>query len=168
MNWFRFGILVLCLAVLQAGIMGLFAIGSIKPNILIIAMVFFAIYANTNEAIICSFVLGFTADIIQTAAPMGPQILSFTIIGSLLAQMNRYIAIRKMPFQSLTILIIGILVGYCSYLLNLFKDQPPVPGLFGYLFLSSLYSAVVGPFLFLPLSWMMRIKLNRFSRIRRP
>ncbi len=166
MNWFRFVIFILCLAVLQAGMMDLFAVRDVKPDLLLIGMVFFAIFADTNEAIIASFVLGFTSDLIQTAAPMGPGIITFTIFGSILAYLNRYISIRKMPYQGLTIFFISFIVGYLSYLLCLFKDQPAVEGIFWYLLWTSFYSAIVGPFLFLPYSWWMQYKLDRYSKVR--
>lgn len=154
MRWFRFAVLISLVAVLQAGLLaGL----NIKPDLLLILLVFFAIYCDSSEAIITSFAIGFAADI--TGSTMGPQIISFGLFGTVLAYLHRLIAIRKMPYQSLVIFITGLLVGALANLLTFLKGQPATALI--YLSGTSLYSAVVGPFLFLPLAWWMRIKKRK-------
>ena len=160
MRWFRFGVFILIVAILQASILaGL----NIKPDLLLILLVFFAIYCNTTEAIITSFVIGFVADIIGTA--MGPYTISFGLFGTLLAYLHRAVAIRKMYYQAAAIFITCLLGGTLVYLLTFLKDASVASGVRGVvLFWTALYSAVVGPFLFLPLAWWMRINTHRFSR----
>ncbi len=159
MRWSRFAILIILAAVLQAGFL---ARWNIRPDLLLILLVFFAVYCGTTEAIITSFVIGFTADLIGSS--MGPQIISFGLFGTLLAYLHRLIAIRKMPYQAASIFVVGLFAAVTAYLLSRLTSQPPIQNVYSLIFATSLYSAVVGPFLFLPFAWWMRIKSHRSSR----
>jgi len=163
MRWFRFAVFILTVTVLQASLLDIIAVTdlNIKPDLLLILLVFFAIYCNTSEAIITSFTIGFAADIIGPG--MGPQIISFGLFGTALAYLHRVIVISKMPYQSLTIFITAILTGTLAYLLALLKSESAAPN-YAELFWKSLYSAIVGPLLFLPSVWLMRIKTHRSRR----
>lgn len=165
MRWFRFAVLVLLVTVLQANVVRIFALTSlnIKPNILLILLVFFGIYCDTSEAIIISFTIGFAADIIGPA--MGPQTVSFGLLGTLLAYLRRVILFRTMPYQSLAIFITSLLTGGLAYLLGLLKaGGAHTSAIYIFLLGTAVYSAVVGPFLFLPTAWWMRIKTHRLTR----
>jgi len=164
MRWFRFAVLISLVTVLQAGLVHIIAITNlnIKPDLLLILMAFFAIYCNSTEAIITSFTIGFAADIISST--MGPWMISFGLSGTALAYLHRLIAIRKMPHQSAAIFITSFLAGCLAYLLTLLKRQPTVPDIYTVLLWTSLYSSIVGPFLFLPSAWWMRIKTYRYTR----
>lgn len=159
MRWLRFGVFILIVAILQASILaGL----NIKPDLLLILLVFFAIYCGTTEAIITSFAIGFVADIIGYA--MGPYTISFGLFGTLLAYLHRAVTIRKMPYQAAAIFITCLLAGVLAYLLTFLKGASVANGVHGVvLFWTALCSAIVGPFLFLPLAWWMRINTHRFG-----
>ncbi len=159
MRWFRFAILITSAAVLQAGFL---ARWDIRPDLLLILLVFFAVHSGTTEAIITSFVIGFAADLIGSS--MGPQIISFGLFGTLLAYLHRLIAIRKMPYQTAAIFTVGLFAGLLAYLLSRLISQPHIQNAYTLIFATSLYSAVVGPFLFLPFAWWMRIKTQRFGK----
>jgi rod shape-determining protein MreD len=162
MRWFRFAVLILTVAVLQKGILARFYI---KPDLLLILLVFFAIYYNTSEAIMSSFTIGFAADLIGSPMPMGPQMISFGLFGTLLAYLHRVIAIRRMPHQALAIFITALLAGVLTYLLAvLIKSEPISPNIYAVVLRTALCSGIVGPFLFLPSAWWMRIKTNRSRR----
>ncbi len=162
MRWFRFAGLIFLATLLQASLVNIISITNIKPDLLLILLVFFAIYSNISDAIITSFVIGFAADIIGPA--MGPQIISFGLFGTALAYLRRVIAIHTIPHQSLTILITGILVGALAILLTLLKAEPLAQSTFAVLLGIPIYSSLVGPFLFLPSAWWMRIKTHRIRR----
>ena len=159
MRWLRFAIITLLFTVLQAGLL---AYLPIKPDLLLILLVFFAIYTDTTDAIIASFVTGFAADIIGDT--MGPQIISFVIIGTALAHIHRVIAIKKMPYQVVAIFIAALSSAVIVLLLSHFKHTAAPANKYIPLFITPLCSAVVGPFLFLPLIWWMRIKTYRFGQ----
>ncbi len=158
MRWFRFAVLVLLATVLQASF---FADSNIKPDLLLILLVFFAIYCNTSDAIITSFTIGFAADLIGRT--MGPQMIGFVLFGTALAYLHQVIAIRKMTYQFLAIFITALLTGSMVYFLNFLKGEPTPQNMFAALFGIALYSALVGPFLFLPSAWWMRIKIHRLK-----
>jgi rod shape-determining protein MreD len=157
MHWFRFAVLVLLATVLQASLL---ADWNTKPDLLLILLVFFAVYCDTSDAIICSFVIGFAADLIGQT--MGPQMISYGIFGSALAYLHRVIAIRQIPYQIIAIFITALLAGSVACLLNFLKGEPsPLAPLFWI----ALYSSIVGPILFLLSAWWMRIrKPGRFGR----
>jgi len=159
MRWFRFAVLILLAAVLQAS---LFADLNIKPDLLSILLVFFAIYCNMSDAIIASFTIGFAADLIGPA--MGPQMVSYGLFGTALAYLHSVIAIKTMPHQALAIFITALLADAVAYFLAALKSQPSAPNIHTGLLGISLYSSIVGPFLFLPFGWWMRIKTSRIKR----
>lgn len=159
MRWFRFAVSVLFATVLQAGFLANF---SYKPDLLLILLVFFAVYCNTSEAIVSSFTIGFAADLIGPV--MGPQTISFGLVGTLLAYLHRVLAIRKMHYQALAILATGILTGILANLLNTIRGEPAMSGVIGNMLKISLFSGIVGPFLFVPSAWWMRIKMHRFRK----
>jgi rod shape-determining protein MreD len=158
MRWFRFAVLVLVVTVLQAGLLAHF---DAKPDLLLILLVFFAIHCSTSEAVITSFTIGFAADIIGSA--MGPQMISFGLLGTALAYLQRVIAVRKWPHQAVAIFTVGFLGGLLAHLLSFLKSEPAAPDIYT-LFWTALYSAIVGPFLFPPSAWFMHIKTRRLSR----
>lgn len=164
MRWFRFAVFISLVTVLQASLVDIIAVTrlNIKPDLLLILLVFFSIYCNRTEAIITSFTIGFAADIIGSA--MGTRIISFGLFGTLLAYLHGVITIKKMPYQSLAIFITGFLAGVLVHFLTLLKGQPSEPNVYTVVFWTSLYSSFVGPFLFLPTAWWMRIKTHRPGR----
>lgn len=161
MRWFRFALLILVVTIIQKGLL---ARWSSKPDLLVIFLVFYAVHYNTSEAIISSFIIGFTADLIGSPLPMGPQMISFGLFGTLLAYLHRVIAIKRMPYQALAIFVTSVLTGLLAHLLANFVGEPITANIFTVVFITSLYSSIVGPFLFLPAAWWMQIKTNRFGR----
>ena len=165
MRWARLVVFILIATVLQADLVNVVAVSpaNIKPDLLLILLVFFAVYCDTYEAIIISFAIGFAADIIIIGSAMGPRIISFGLLGTLLAYLHRVIAIRKMPYQSAAILVTGFFAAALIQLLSFMKGQQTLPNIYVALFGTPLYSAIIGPFLFLPSAWWMRIKTHRFG-----
>jgi len=166
MRWVRFAVLVCLAAVLQAGIMDIFAVTEsvIKPNLLLILLVFFAIYSNTSEAIIASFIIGFAADLAAFGTPMGGQMISFGLVGTALAYLHRVVAVRTAPYQAMTIFFVSILSACLTHVLSFLVGQSTAGITFGFVLGGGIYTAIVGPFFFLPVAWWMRIKTSRFSR----
>ncbi len=161
MRWLRFAVLVLIAAVAQAGILTNL---NIKPDLLLVLLVFVAICCDPSDVIISSFALGFVADIISMS--MGPKMISFGLYGTLLAYLRRVITIGKMPYQGIAIFITGMLTGYTAYLLHFLKSEPVTPVSFKIILGASICSGIVGPFLFLPSEWWMKIKTTRQGRRR--
>ena len=81
MRWVRVAAFILFATMGQESLIKIIAISNIKPDLLLISLVFFAIYSNMTEAIVISFVIGFAADLIGSS--MGPGIISFGSFGTL-------------------------------------------------------------------------------------
>lgn len=164
MRWFRFAGLILFVTIVQASVLGNLSTG---PDLLLILLVFFCIYCNPSEAIITSFAIGFAADMIGSPIPlmpMGPQTISFGLLGTGLAYLHRVINVRNMPSQALAIFTVALLAGVLAQFLAIFKGQAFTANTWGILLGIAVYSGIVGPFLFLPSAWWMRIRTNRYAR----
>lgn len=135
---------------------------NIKPNLFLILLVFYAIHCNTTDAIITSFIIGFTADI-SIGTAMGAQTISFGLFGTTLAYIHRIITIRSIPLQVIAIFTVGCLIGLLTHFLALLKGLSAVSNIYTTILATAFYSAVIGPFLFLITAWWMRIKTHRFG-----
>jgi len=171
-------VLLVVVAVLQAGFLDRLALtrAAIKPNLLLIILVFFSLNGvpksrvgrrggyefDISAAIISSFSIGFVADLIVMGSAMGIRMISFGTIGTLLAYLNRLVAVRKSLYQSCIVLIAGLLVGLVQSILMSIKAEPVLA--LNTVFWSSVYSAVLGPFFFPLCAWWLRMKTSRFSR----
>jgi rod shape-determining protein MreD len=166
MHWPRFAVLVLIATLLQKSWIDTIAVTDLRvtPDLLLIAMAFFAVRCSEKEAIISSFVLGFAADIAATGFSLGPMIISFGLFGTGLSYLHRLITIKKVPHEAIAIFLIGLGTGCLAWLLARLAGQSPRPGGFSALIGTSIYSAVLGPVLFLFLDWLMRIKNRRRGR----
>lgn len=158
MRWLRFAALILVVTILQKGVL---ARWDNKPDLLLIVLVFAATYFNTSDAIISSFTTGFAADLIGSPMPMGPHTISFGVFGTLLAYLNRVIAIRRLPYQALAIFVTGLAAGVLTHVL---AGESLSRSMLVLVSVTSLYSGFVGPFLVAPSAWWMGIKTKRPRR----
>ncbi len=162
MYWVRFAVLILGMTVIQAGLVGAIAVTprDIRPNLLLVVMVYFALHGQPKDVVITSFVIGLSSDLIGRT--IGPQMIAFGLCGTLLSGVRQFILIRQIPFQALVILITGALAAGLIHILSLVKGVP-TSGDWGRCVLwEPLYSAVIGPVLFLPLEWLMRLQDKRY------
>jgi len=166
MHWPRFAVLVLIATLLQKSWINTIAVTDLRvtPDLLLIAMVFFAVRCREKEAIISSFVLGFAADIAATGLSIGPLIISFGLFGTGLSYLHRLISIKKVPHQAITIFVVGLGTAILAWLLARVAGQTPRPGGFIALIGTSIYSAILGPVLFLFWDWLMPVKKQRHGR----
>ena len=122
MYWLRFTLVLLLVSLLQAGgLSDAIAVTAlhIKPDFLLILLVYFAINCNTYDAVIASFAIGFAADI--TGAVMGPFFLAFGILGSALAHFRQIILLKQTLHQAIVIFVVCLLAGGIAKFLVLFK-----------------------------------------------
>ena len=148
MHWLRFAGVVLIATVLQLSqVPDLIAVTrlNIKPDLLLILMVFFAIHCRTYNAIITAFVLGLAADI--CGGVLGSHIISYGLLGSLLAYVRQIIAIKKMLHQATVIFVMSILAGLLVQVISALKAAVATENAYMALLGTSLYSAAVGPYL---------------------
>ena len=155
MRWVRFSIVLLVVTVLNAGnLLNTVAIGglSIKPDLLLIIMVFFAANCPAFEAIIASFAIGLAADI--SGAVMGPAVITFGILGSLISQMRKVIIMKRMIHQAFAIAITAMLAGTLTQILSSFKTDQARSNAFVVLFGTAIYSGIIGPLIWVVFSAM--------------
>jgi len=167
MQWIRFALLVLLATIMQTSLAGIVAVTSnaIKPDLLLILLVFFATHCNATDVVITSFAIGFAADIASpTYGLIGPQMVSFGLTGTLLLDLSRVVSIKRMPHQVLAIFITGFVASLLAYLLTLLRAHASTSNIYIDAVWKPLYSAIVGPFLLLPIGWWMRISRNRRRR----
>jgi rod shape-determining protein MreD len=159
MRWFRFAALILVASILQTGPVGILSIvrPDIKPDLLLILLVFFAIRCNSTDAVLASFAIGFVADLSNsTVQLLGPRIISFGLFGMLLSDLSSTIFVRRVHHQALAIFLMGCLTAGLSGLLVLLRTQSITMNTAVFLW-QPLYSAILGPFLFLPVGWWMHM-----------
>jgi len=167
MRWLRFAVLVLVATILQTSLIGMISLQGARPDLLLILLVFFAISIDPRDAIVASFAIGFAADLSNPIRGlMGPQIISFGVFGTLLSDVHSIVSIQRMTYQAATILIVSALTALLSYLLTFFKADPATPQFAAQVLWHPLYSAILGPVLFFPIAWWMRI--SRRGRIHGP
>ena len=166
MKWLRAALLVCFIAVIQAGLANVLAVTSlnIKPDLLLALMVFFAVSSTSRDAIVLSFAIGFAADVIAIGQPMGPRIISFGLIGTMLAHIHNVLVIRKISHQVVAVFFSGLLVFSISNLLTFLANHSAVTHAYTVVLGTSLYSSIAAPFLLLPAAWLMRIKTGPLTR----
>ena len=162
MHWLRFAVLLLVSTLLQKDLLNAIDVAGIKPDLLLILLTFFAIFCEPKEAIIASFSIGLAADLIGPS--MGPGFISLGLLGSGLCYLSKYISLKWMPFHAPAIFVLGFATALVAYLLSMLQTQPAFHHTYGALFGTPLYSAIVGPFLFLPIAFWMRIRIRRQRR----
>jgi rod shape-determining protein MreD len=169
MRWFRFAVLVLVAAVVQTGFSGLVTVvhQNVRPDFLLMLLVFFATQCRDRDAVITSFALGFAADLANPAAGfMGPKIISYGLLGTLLSDLNGVLSIRRIGHQVIAIFVVGVFVCLLSFALARLWVKLPTAGLDRELYWQPLLSGIIGPFLFRPVAWWMQISKKRRLHVR--
>jgi len=162
MRWERVGIIVLLASLLNAGnLLNTIAIGdnNVRPDLLLILMVFFAINCGGLEATIVSFMIGFAADI--SSSVMGPAMISFGLFGTLISQFRKVVIMKRMTHQALAIFVMSIIAGGLTQILTHFKLGENLSNVYSSLFWTAVYSGLIGP-----LIWAMFSAISQWLGIR--
>ena len=149
MRWFRFAFFVLVVAVIQASLLDWISVTPlhIKPNLLLILLVFFVTQSTNTDAIIVSFVIGFSADMSSFGMyEMGSFTVSFGLFGTALTYLRNLIVIQKLSHQAVVIFIMSFLAIALAHFLSMIKGDTVNTRLWTFLFGTSLYSAAIGPY----------------------
>lgn len=148
MQWIRFAVIVAIITFLQAsGVLGWVALAhlDVRPDLLLVLLVFFALEGEGAEAVITSFALGLAADIISFVP--GPYLISFGLCGSLLSMLRRYIQLKKPGHIIIAVFFTGMATGLIATMLSHFKGSHPASA-FVKVFGISAYSSLLAPYLF--------------------
>ncbi|MGE5296092.1 MAG: rod shape-determining protein MreD [Solirubrobacterales bacterium] len=164
MRWIRFAVLVLLASILQASLMDVLQIRSgVKPDLLLILLVYFGSRCNSTDGVITSFAIGFVADLVSPVrGVMGPRIISFGLFGTLLSDVQNVFSLRRPLYQGGAIFLIGVLTAVLSYLMASLRAEGGQTSLLTQFLWQPLYSGILGPLFSLPVGWWMH--MNRRSR----
>ncbi len=155
MRWIRFFVFLPLATLLNAGnILNVISVSSlhIKPDLLLITLVFFAINIATTDAIVASFAIGFAADI--SGGTMGPCMITFGVLGSFISQLQRVVVMKRMVHQATAIFVIALVAGGMVQLLSSFKTDEPMSNVYRMILGGAAYSALAGPLVWMFLSTM--------------
>ncbi len=150
MRWVRFIFLVVVVTLLNAGnALNMISVGSanIRPDLLLVLLLFVGISCEVNEAIIASFAIGFAADI--SGATMGPYMLVFGVFGSIISQMRKIVIMKRISHQAFAIFMLGLVTVGLAELLTALKLGTGISNIFSVVIGTSLYSALAGPFVWI-------------------
>lgn len=149
MRWLSFFIVLLAATLLEAGnLLNLFAIGGwyIRPSILITMLVYYSLACRSHDAIICSFVIGFAADLTGGVnGVIGPHMLCFGMLGLLLNQCNQVLLLQRAHFKALIVLVVYVVAEIIAYWLGRIKGQPAEGAYYSIILFTGIYSAVIAP-----------------------
>jgi rod shape-determining protein MreD len=157
MKWFRFSLLILAATIIgSSDIMNYISITEryIKPNLLLILLAYFAINCQSYDAIICSFCIGFAADI--TGTLIGPYFLSYGIIGTALSYVRKLVILKKTGQQAFAIFIAGLFIQLLAVILMKMKIDNVTNAGFFIVFATSMYSGI--------LWFLLKIPVQTFGR----
>ena len=152
-RWMRFFFVLLFVTLLNAGaLLDSVSFGSlhIRPDLLLIMLVFVSINSSAGDAVLASFAIGFAADISGEA--MGPYMITYGLFGSFIAQLQKVMVVKKIVHQVMAIFVIGLLTGCIGQLLLGFKMGEPVSNYFKMVSGTAIFSCLVGPLLWFVLS----------------
>jgi rod shape-determining protein MreD len=144
MRWWRFTFLIILVAVLQtSAAMNLLSLTDlrIKPDILLILLVYFAVYCDSYDAVIISFAIGFAADI--TGMVIGPHFVSYGIIGAAIAHIRKIILLKTTRQQAMAVFVTGILAETVALFLIQLKASELIKTGALEIFAASAYSAIL-------------------------
>jgi rod shape-determining protein MreD len=167
MRWVRFAVLVAIVTFIQAShVLDWVALSrfDVKPDLLLLMVIFYSLNAEGYEAVIAAFSLGLAADIISSS--LGPYILTFGLCGSLLSNMHHFIAIKKTMHTVATVFFCGIATGVIAGMLMHLKGHDSAH-LFVRVFGISAYSAIISPYVFSGLGIMSNwLGVKRYHVVR--
>jgi rod shape-determining protein MreD len=164
MRWIRFAVLVLAASILQASLMDMLRVRhDVKPDLLLVLLVYFGTRCNSTDGVITSFAIGFVADLVSPIrGVMGPRIISFGLFGTLLSDVQGVFSLKRPLYQGGAIFFIGVLTSVLSYLLASLRAEGGQTSLLALFLWQPLYSGILGPLFSLLVGWWMH--MNRRSR----
>lgn len=126
--------------------LNLIAVGNwhIRPAVLIVLLVFFAMNCRTREALFASFIIGLAMD--MTGTLMGPHLISYFLVGGLLNQLSDHFPTRRVFHQAMLILVVYLCAEIPAYWLTMLKTGERQESIYQLFLFTALYSACAGPF----------------------
>ncbi len=152
MRWLMFSLILLAAALLDAGqLLNVIALGGwhTRPCIMIVVLVFASLNTRPQDSIRCSFAAGFAADLVGWT--LGPHMICYGIIGSLLSQISRTLSMQRPLHQAFLVFVSYMLTELPAVWLESLKTEQQRPDVFWITLSTALYSAIAAPAVWLVL-----------------
>jgi len=141
MRWLTYFILAYLMLGLQIGLSGHVAIGGARPNLVLLAVIFIALNAPRDAALLGSFVLGCLQDL-TTQQPMGIFALSYGLV-AMFTISTQQIVYRGHPLTHFSLALVGSFLTDVVILLHGLIRGPKISPMI--LFYAAIYTAVLSP-----------------------
>jgi rod shape-determining protein MreD len=151
MRWLAYFILAYLMLGLQIGLSGHVRIGSAWPNLVLLAVIFIAVNAPRDAALLGSLGLGLMQDL-TTQNTLGLFALSYGLI-AMFTVGTQQVVYRGHPLTHFSLALIGGILSGVIMLIHGWVRGPRLPPMM--LFYSALYTAILAP---LVLGLLQRIR----------
>jgi rod shape-determining protein MreD len=141
MRWLTYFILAYLTLGLQIGLSGHIAIGGVRPNLVLLAVIFIAINAPRDAALLGCFVLGLLQDL-TTQQPLGIFALAYGLV-AMFTISTQQIVYRGHPLTHFSLALVGSFLTDAVILLHGWVRGPRISPML--LFYSALYTAILAP-----------------------
>ncbi|MBX3395856.1 MAG: rod shape-determining protein MreD [Phycisphaerae bacterium] len=149
MRWLPFAILLYVTTVLQTAFAPFIAIHTVRPDLMLILAVYYAMHARRYDALIACWIIGLVTDLAGTSyteqgySNIGVSAMAFGIIGLIVVSMRelafRESAATQLITTFLAKLALNLMVG--SHMLYVLDDWGRFPGVFTVAFWHAVYTA---------------------------
>ena len=143
MRWPAFFILVYLAVGVQIGMGDLVRIGGAgaRPDLVLLAVIFIAIHAPRDAALLGAFVIGIVKDT-TTLSPLGVYAIAYSLVGMFTISTQEYVY-RAHPVTHVMLGFLGSLIAGAVVLIHGWIKGPPAS--VGEIFGSALYTALLAP-----------------------
>jgi rod shape-determining protein MreD len=147
MKWWLFMVLAVGALTLQGALAPRLDIGPVRPDWLLVCVIFFALHGRRRDAVIAAWLLGFCADL-MTLERTGLLSISYAAVAILVSSVREYL-FRHEALTQLVVTFITAVVLQVSWLIYRRVLYPPAYSLWfdllSALILAPLYTAIWAP-----------------------
>lgn len=135
---------ILGFIILQVSILPLVEIRGIRPDLLLIAVVFFSLQLGPTHGLVLGIIAGFLKDCLGNGL-FGGYAFCFALLG-LIVGYNGKVLYRESPYTQVVVTFLASCLAFFLYylLVRLYRAMPPMTDSFRWVILpASLYTAVI-------------------------
>lgn len=141
MRWAAYFILVYLAIGLQLGLGDYARVGGGRPDLILLAVIFIAIHAPRDAALLGAFGIGLAKDM-TTLTPLGLYAIAYSLVG-MFAVGTQELVYRAHPVTHVTLGFVGSVLAGAVVLVHGWIKGPT--GSIGEMFASALYTAALAP-----------------------
>lgn len=146
-NWVAF-LTLFFICIIQATALNYFVLFGVKPDLLLICVIYFGFYFEKKTSIKIAILAGAFKDITTTAL-LGSNVFAFCLCALFLAHFGNHFYKNRVPTRILLGSLLYCAAGFVVFIINYAKDiYICAPVYFWVIFKTSLYTGCVLPILF--------------------